>query len=95
VAVILACGTAALDLALRDTSTSLIAILLSSMVVGYFAPQRAWRWGLLFGAVLPLAHLIMRRGGDLAGLVGFLPSFVGANLGCFLEKMVRELRGLP
>jgi hypothetical protein len=85
-------GTAALDLTLRDTSTSLIAILLVSMVIGYLGPRRAWRWGLLFGVFLPLGHLVTRRGGELAGLLAFLPSFVGAYLGSFLEKMVRELR---
>ena len=92
---ILAAGTAALDLSLRDTSTSLIAILLVSMIVGYLGPRRAWRWGLLFGAFLPLGHLMMHRSGELAGLLAFLPAFVGAYLGAFLEKMVRELRGSP
>ena len=92
---VLAAGTAALDLALRDTSTSLIAILMVSLIVGYLGPRRAWRWGLLFGAFLPLGHLAMRRSGELAGLLAFLPSFVGAYLGAFLEKMVRELRGSP
>lgn len=95
VAVIFAAATAALDLKLRDTSTSLIAILLASMIVGYFGPRGAWRWGLLFGAFLPLGHLVMRRSGELAGVLAFLPSFVGAYLGAFLEKMVRELRGSP
>jgi hypothetical protein len=95
VAVVLAAGTAALDLTLRDTSSSLIAILLVAMVVGYFGPRHAWRWGLLFGAFLPLGHLVMRRSGELAGLLAFVPSFVGAYLGSFLEKMVRELRGAP
>ncbi len=80
---------------LRDTSTSLIAILLVSMIVGYFGPRRAWRWGLLFGAFLPLAHLLWHRGGELSGLLAFIPSFVGAYAGTFLEKMVRELRGSP
>jgi hypothetical protein len=95
IAVVLAAGTAALDLTLHDTSTSLIAILFVSIVIGYLGPRHAWRWGLLFGAFLPLGHLVMRRGGELAGLLAFLPSFVGAYLGVFLEKMVRELRGPP
>ena len=95
VAIILAAATAALDLTLRDTSTSLIAILLASIILGYLGPQRAWRWGLLLGAFLPLGHVVMRRTGELAGLLAFLPSFVGAYLGAFLEKMVRELRGSP
>ena len=95
VAVIVAAATTALDLALRDTSTSLIAILLVSMIVGYLGPRRAWRWGVLFGGFLPLAHLLWRRDGELSGLLAFMPSFVGAYLGAFLEKMVRELRGLP
>ena len=95
IAVILAAGTAALDLTLRDTSTSLIAILFVAMVVGYFGPRRAWRWGLLFGAFLPLSHLVTRRAGELAGLLAFVPAFVGAYLGSFLEKMVRELKGSP
>jgi len=94
-AVVLAAGTAALDLSLRDTSTSLIAILLVSMIVGYLGPRRAWRWGLLFGAFLPLAHLLWHRGGELSGLLAFMPSFVGAYLGSFLEKMVRELMRAP
>ena len=93
VAIALATGTAALDVALRDTSTSLIAILFLAMIMGYFGPQRAWRWGLLFGAFLPLGHLVMHRSGELSGVLAFLPSFVGAYLGAFLEKMVRELRG--
>jgi len=95
VAVVLAAATAALDLTLRDTSTSLIAILFVSMVIGYFGPHRAWRWGLLFGAFLPLGHFVAHRGGELSGLLAFVPSFVGAYLGAFLEKMVRELRGPP
>jgi len=95
VAVLLAAGTTALDLTLGDTSTSLIAILFVSMVVGYFGPRRAWRWGLLFGAFLPLGHLLWRRTGEFSGVLAFLPSFVGAYLGAFLEKMVRELRGSP
>jgi hypothetical protein len=93
VAVILAAATTALDLLLRDTSTSLIAILLVSMIMGCFGPRRAWRWGLLFGAFLPLAHLLWHRSGELSGLLAFIPSFVGAYAGAFLEKMVRELRG--
>ncbi len=95
IAVILAAGTAALDLTLRDTSTSLIAILFVAMLVGYLGPRQAWRWGLLFGAFLPLGHLVMRRVGELSGLLAFVPAFVGAYLGSFLEKMVRELRGTP
>ena len=94
-AIILASGTVRLDLTLRDTSTSLIAILLVSMIVGYLGPRHAWRWGLLFGAFLPLGHLLWRRGGELSGLLAFVPSFVGAYLGAFLERMVRELRGSP
>jgi hypothetical protein len=93
VAAVLAVATAMLDLTLRDTSTSLIAILFVSMVIGYFGPRRAWRWGLLCGAFLPLGHLVARRSGELSGLMAFVPSFVGAYLGAFLEKMVRELRG--
>jgi hypothetical protein len=95
VAIVLTTGTAVLDLTLRDTSTSLIAILFVAMLVGYFGPQRPWRWALLFGAFLPLGHLIMRRAGELSGLLAFVPAFVGAYLGSFLEKMVRELRGSP
>ena len=94
-AVVLAAGAAALDLTLRDTSTSLIAILVASMIVGYLGPRRAWRWGLLFGAFLPFGHLLWHRTGELSGLLAFVPSFVGAYLGAFLEKMVRELRGSP
>ena len=94
-AVVLAAGTTALDLILRDTSISLIAILFVSMVIGYFGPRRAWRWGLLFGAFLPLGHLLWRRAGEFSGVLAFLPSFVGAYLGAFLEKMVRELIGPP
>jgi hypothetical protein len=93
--VFLAAGVAILDLLLRDTSTSLIAILLVSIIVGYFGPRRAWRWGLLFGAFLPLGHLLWRRPGELSGVLAFMPAFVGAYLGSFLERMVRELRASP
>ncbi len=92
-AVVLAACTAALDVVIHDTSTSLVAILFAAMVMGYLAPQRAWRWGLLIGLSLPLSHLAARRGGELAGVMAFVPSFVGAYLGMFLDKMVRELRG--
>ena len=92
-AVILAAATTTLDLILRDTSTSLIAILFFATLIAYFGPRRAWRWGLLFGAFLPLGHLLTRRSGELSGVLAFLPSFIGAYLGAFLEKMVRELRG--
>ena len=92
-AVVLAACAAALDVAIQDTSTSLVAILFAAMVMGYLAPQRAWRWGLLLGIFLPLSHLVARRGGELAGVMAFVPSFVGAYLGMFLDKMVRELRG--
>jgi len=95
VAIMLAAGTAALDLRLADTSTSLIAILFFCTVIGYFGPRRAWRWGLLFGTLLPLAHRLWHRSGELSGLLAFMPAFVGAYLGSFLEKMVRELRGPP
>jgi hypothetical protein len=94
-AVFLAAGVAILDLMLRDTSTSLIAILFFCTVIGYFGPRQAWRWGLLFGAFLPLGHLLWHRTGELSGLLAFMPAFVGAYLGAFLEKMVRELRGSP
>ena len=92
IAIALAAATAALDVALRDTSTSLIAILFFAMIIAYFGPRHAWRWGILFGTSLPLAHLLARRGGELSGVLAFLPSFIGAYLGAFLEKMVRELR---
>jgi hypothetical protein len=95
IAIVFAAATATLDLVLCDTSTSLIAILLFGMTIGYVGPQRVWRWGLLFGASLPLAHLAMRRGGELWGLLGLVPAFVGAYLGLFLEKMIRELRASP
>ena len=95
VAIVLAAGTAALDVVLGDTSTSLIAILFFATLIAYFGPRRAWRWGLLFGAFLPLGHLLTRRSGELSGVLAFLPSFIGAYLGAFLEKMVRELRGSP
>jgi len=92
IAVFLAALLAALDLTLRDTSTSLLAILFVAMVIGYFGPKRAWRWGLLFAAFLPLGHLVTHRSGEFSGLLALVPSFVGAYLGSFLEKMVRELR---
>ena len=95
VAIALAAGTAALDVVLGDTSTSLIAILFFATGIAYFGPRRAWRWGLLFGAFLPLGHLVTRRSGELSGVLAFLPSFIGAYLGAFLEKMVRELKGSP
>ena len=95
VAIALAGATAALDVVLGDTSTSLIAILFCATVIGYFGPRRAWRWGLLFGVFLPLGHLVARRSGELSGVLAFLPSFIGAYLGAFLEEMVRELRGSP
>lgn len=95
VALVLAAGTTALDLLLRDTSTSLIAILFFCTVIGYFGPRQAWRWGLLFGIFLPLGHLLWRRTGELSGVLAFMPALVGAYLGAFLEKMVRELRGSP
>jgi len=95
VAIALAAATSVLDVLLRDTSTSLIAILFFAMIIAYFGPRRAWRWGLLFGAFLPLGHLVARRGGELSGVLAFLPAFIGAYLGAFLEKMVRELRGSP
>jgi len=93
VAVVLAAGTTVLDLTLRDTSTSLIAILFFCTVVSYFGPRRAWRWGLLFALSLPLGHFLWHRAGEFSGVLAFLPAFVGAYLGAFLEKMVRELRG--
>lgn len=100
-AVLLALAAAALDLALADVSISFVVITAFAMFVTWAAPERPWRWGLLFGTALPLSHLAARlvfhrppSGGTLAGLMAYLPALVGAYLGAFLNKMVRALRGI-
>ena len=100
VALLLAAGTAFLDLRLGDISITLVVTLALAMLLGCLAPRRAWRWGFLFGMFPPGAHLLFRTllHGDSVvdaapALAVLVPAFVGAYLGAFLNTMVRGLMG--
>lgn len=95
----IAAAIAWLDLRLEDQTLSLLLVFAFAITFGTAAPRRPWRWGLIFGVCVPLAHLLARFTGwmptDPARLIpsflALLPAFTGAYGGFFFRLMVRNI----
>jgi hypothetical protein len=74
-------------------------VTIAALMLGTFWRERAWRWALITGAAVLLANVVFALthrdplGPALRYFIAFIPSFVGAYMGAFLNKMVSALRG--
>jgi hypothetical protein len=88
-----------LEITLGDLLVTAIFVMVSTMVLGFLRPQRAWRWILVVGLFVPLLRLAAYflltqrpyRAQVWESALGFLTGIAGAYGGALARKGVDEL----
>ena len=98
-AILFGIGAGALEVKLADILVTALAVLASTLVLGFLRPRRAWRWIVIVGVFVPLARLSAFLFMGLkpyhaqiwaAGL-GFVTGIAGSYGGAMLRLGVDEL----
>ncbi|HZS06611.1 MAG TPA: hypothetical protein VFD58_17370 [Blastocatellia bacterium] len=87
-----------IDLHVHEVQPSVLLLILFAMFLGFANPTGAWRWALIIGAGIPLAHLIGRAVGYyppypvlpnvFATCLAFVPAVIGAYCGVMVRRFV-------
>jgi hypothetical protein len=83
---------ARLELHSDDTGIEVFCILLSTLILGFCHPARAWQWALLIGLAVPAAGWIWRTPKPVIDLT--VPAFVmavgllGSYAGVFVRRVI-------
>jgi hypothetical protein len=96
------CGLIAgiLHVLIQDPLITALIVLASTMVLGFLRPERAWRWTLFVGLVVPIVMFVAWKTGHFsnftrAALFGsslvILPGFAGAYGGFFGNLVLKEI----
>jgi hypothetical protein len=88
-----------LEITVGDLLVTALFVLLSTLVLGFLRPARAWRWILVVGTFVPLlrlmAYLLLNqkpyRAQVWESLLGFSTGVAGAYAGAMGRKGVDEL----
>jgi hypothetical protein len=88
-----------LEIKLGDLLATALFVLLSTLVLGFLRPRRAWRWIAVVGAFVPLARtlavLLMHQHPYHAQIwasgLGFLTGIAGSYAGAMSRRAVDEL----
>ena len=56
-AVLFGLSAGLLEITVGDLLATALCVLLSTLVLGFLRPRRAWRWTVIVGAFVPLMHL--------------------------------------
>ena len=98
-AVLLGASAGLLEIRVGDLLITALFVLLSTLVLGFIRPRKAWRWVLVVGACVPLlrlaAYWLVRQYADRAQIwesaLGFITGTAGAYAGAFARKGIDEL----
>jgi lysylphosphatidylglycerol synthetase-like protein (DUF2156 family) len=98
-AVLLGIAAGFLQSNVGDLLVTTLFVLVSTLVLGFMRPRRAWRWILIVGAFIPLvqlaAYLLLDRKPYRAQVwesgLGFVTGIVGCYAGVLARKGVDEL----
>jgi hypothetical protein len=90
-----------LDLLVGDLLGTALFVLISTMVLGWLRPEKAWRWTLVVGIFVPLvrlgAFLLFNqkpyRAQIYESALGFVTGIAGAYGGAVMRRGMRELFG--
>jgi NO-binding membrane sensor protein with MHYT domain len=89
-----------IDLQASEVQPVVLLLLVSTALLGFAQPPRAWLWALIIGGGILAAHLI----GPLVGfnpayevkpnvlvtLIALIPAFIGAYIGAFIGWSVQK-----
>lgn len=79
----------------------MLVLLAAACFLAVLEPRRAWRWAVLIGFSVPIAHAVARLTGaplpdDVARFtwpfIAVIPAFVGAALGVGVRRAARNAR---
>lgn len=98
-AVLLGLSAGILEVTVNDLLTTALFAMLSTMVLGFLRPRRAWRWILMVGVFVPLirlaAYLALTQRPYRAQIwesgLGLITGVAGAYGGALARKGVDEL----
>jgi hypothetical protein len=98
-AVLLGICAGLIQIKIGDVLMTTLFVLISTLVLGFIRPRRAWRWILIVGACVPLiqlaAYLLLTQKPYPAQIwesgLGFVTGVVGCYSGAFARKGVDEL----
>lgn len=99
VAALLGASAGLLEIRVGDLLITALFVLLSTLVLGFVRPLKAWRWVLVVGAFVPLMRLVaywlVRQQADRAqiweSVLGFVTGTAGAYAGVLARKGIDEL----
>jgi len=102
-AVLLGMAAGMFQITIGDLLVVAIFVMISTMVLGYLRPRRAWRWTLLVGIFVPLfqlaAYLLVTqkpyRAQVWGSLLGLVTGVAGAYGGVVARKGIDELFRSP
>jgi O-antigen ligase len=98
-AVLFGLSAGLLEITVGDLLATALAVLVSTLVLGFLRPRHAWRWILIVGPFVPLmrlaAYLAMNQKPYRAQIwesgLGFLTGIAGAYAGAMARMGVEEL----
>jgi hypothetical protein len=90
-------GLGAFGYGVGERQTRLVALVLLAFVVGVLSPARPWRWALLIGLGVPLAHTIghvlplhlSSQDSVIASSWAFIPTFLSVYSGVLVRRIMR------
>jgi hypothetical protein len=102
-AVLFGLSAGLLEITVGDLLATALCVLLSTLVLGFVRPRRAWKWTLVVGAFVPLmrlaAYLVMNQKPSRAQIwesgLGLVTGIAGSYAGALARKGVDELFRAP
>jgi hypothetical protein len=99
-AVILGLVVGYLDLHVTEVVVTVVALLISGLLLGLVQPKGTWRWALLIAIGLPIMEFVAIKAGmhtaeparldPLIALVALVLAFLGTYLGVFMRYLIRS-----
>jgi hypothetical protein len=102
-AVLFGLSAGLLEITVGDLLATALAVLVSTLVLGFLRPRHAWRWILIVGPFVPLmrlaAYLVMHQKPDRAQIwesgLGMITGVAGAYAGAMFRLGVDVLFRKP
>ena len=96
VAIALGLGIGAFDYSVTEVQSTLIVLLPLTFVFGFINSRAAWRWALVIGLGIPVAHVIGHAlsiqppytDHVVASLLALVPTFIGVYSGALVRRII-------
>ena len=85
-----------------EVQPPLLVIVCGCFILGLARPRAAWRWALIVGLVLPIAHWLAPQFGiypkvpptpnNFAALIVLIPAFIATYAGVIVRRVYTEVR---